>query len=189
MKSHWMKAVVMTAISILVAYSHAWIVAAGEEQKILRVKPDPARGRSWVLGLDAVQVREARTGQVIRNIRIPGWMVARTVCAPDLVLDRSGSAYISNNAQPKLWRIDADNFELKEIPIILIGRERWDVGFGALAFAADGSLLALTSAAGTLWRIDADRRTARLVETGLPFSRTCSIGARYLNQSTGSKQP
>ena len=187
MKSHWMKVIFLTAMSVLVMYSDAWIAAAGEEKETFRVMPDPSRGRSWALGLDAVRVREARTGQVIRKIEIPGWMVARTVCAPDLVLDRSGSAYVSNNAQPKLWRIDGDSFELKEMPIILMGRERWDVGFGALAFAADGSLLALTSAAGTLWHISADRRTARLVDPGAPFSRTCAIGTKHLRQSFGSK--
>lgn len=119
-----------------------------------RIRRDAARNRIWVLGLDHVRIYDGQSKLLIRRITLPGWTVARFACDPDMVLDNSGSAIVSSNVQPRLWRIDAGSFEVSEHLITLQGRERWDVGFGALAVGGDGMLLALTTVTEALWRID-----------------------------------
>src|SRR5262245_12460188 len=147
------------------------------ERGVLRVKVDGARSRLWVLGMDDVRVYDIVTNQQLRRIALPNWDVARFICDPDLVLDASGSAIISSNVRSKLWRIDADDFELKEREIRLDGRDQWDIGFGALMLAADGNLLALSSTGGWLWKIDLDAGTARLWNWGVPLLNVCDLMA------------
>jgi hypothetical protein len=147
------------------------------ERGALRVRIDGARGRLWVLGLDDVRVYDIVTKRQLRRIVLPNWDVARLICDPDLVLDAAGSAIISSNARSKLWRIDADDFELKEREIRLDGREQWDIGFGALMLAADGNLLALSSTGGWLWNVDVDSGTARLWNWGAPILNVCDLMA------------
>ena len=145
------------------------------EQGVLRVKTDGARDRLWVLSVDDLRIYDRARKQLIRRIALPDWSVARFICPPDLVLDGSGSAIVSSNAQAKLWRIDADTLEVKEREIRLRGREQWDVGFGALTLAADGSLLALSSTGGWLWNVNVDAGTARLWNRGTPLLNACDL--------------
>lgn len=147
----------------------------------LRLRRDDARKRIWLLGLDDVRVYDAGSKQLVGKIALPGWSVARFVCAPDMVLDGSGSAVISSNAQARLWRIDADSFELTVHEIRLHEREQWDIGFGALAFAADGTLLALTSLGGSLWSVDLGKASARLVELKRPLLNVCDLTPQFLD--------
>ena len=155
----------------------------------LRIRTDTARSRVWVLGLDNVRVYDTVKKRLIRQIELPSWSVARLACMPDMALDRSGSAFISSNAQPRLWRIDADSFEVKVHEISLHGREQWDVGFGALAFAADGTLLALTSPVGSLWRIDVGKASARIVEENTSLRNVCELTMQFLSDFTRSQKP
>lgn len=155
----------------------------------LRIRTDAARSRLWVLGLDNVRVYDAVSKRLVREIVLPNWTVARFICPPDMVLDSSGSAIISSNMRAMLWRIDADSFELKGHEIRLQGREQWDVGFGALAFAADGVLLALTSFGGSLWKIDVDKGSARIVDLNARFLNVCSLTTQFLNSLERSQQP
>lgn len=152
--------------------------AAMVEEDVLRTRTDAARGRVWVLGVDDVRVYEAGSKRLIRKIVLPGWSVARFVCGPDLALDRSGNAVIASNVQSRLWRVDGGNFAVSEREIALTGRERWDMGFGALAFAGDGSLLGLAANANSLWRIDAAGARASLVETYHPPLKDCAVPAQ-----------
>jgi hypothetical protein len=145
------------------------------ERGVLRVRIDGARGRLWVLGIDDVRVYDIVTKRQLRRIVLPNWDVARFICDPDLVLDAAGSAIISSNVRSKLWRIDADDFELKEREIRLDGREQWDIGFGGLMLAADGNLLALSSTRGWLWKIDLDAGIAHLWNWGVPMSNVCDL--------------
>ena len=132
-----------------------------------RIRRDAARNRIWLLGLDNVRVYDGQSRRLIRTIALPSWSVVRSGCDPDMVLDASGSAIVSSNVQPRLWRIDAGSLEASEHLITLEGRERWDVGFGALAVNADGTLLALTSVSDSLWSIDLGKGSAReFVPTG-----------------------
>lgn len=152
-----------------------------DEQGSLRFRTDAARNRLWALGVDDVRVYDAAKKQLIRKIVLPNWSVARFICDPDMVLDSSGSAVISSNVQARLWRIDADSFEVKEHEISLHGREQWDTGFGALAFAADGTLFAVTSSAGSLWSIDVGKRSARMLEPETTYLNVCELTPRLVN--------
>jgi len=155
----------------------------------LRVRQDKARNRIWLLGLEDVRVYDAGSKRLVRQIALPGWSVARFVCDPDMVLDGSGSAIVSSNVQARLWRIDGDTFEVNEREISLQERERWEVGFGALMFAADGTLYALTSTAGSLWKVDFARASASMVEPSKPPSKTCVFTAQFLRDIGRSRKP
>ena len=151
------------------------------EPDTLRVTTDTARSRVWVLGLDGVRVYDAVTKKLTRQIALPSWSVAPTpyACLPDLALDRSGSAFISSNATPVIWRIDADSFEVKQHEIRLHGREQWDIGFGALAFTADGVLYALTSSeSSSLWKIDFAKASGTMIAFRDPPSKACEKRGR-----------
>jgi hypothetical protein len=154
------------------------------EQDSLRVRADAERGRLWVLGVDTVRVYDAASKRLIREVVLPNWSVGRFVCNPDLAIDSSGSAIISSNVQARLWRIDADSLEVKEQEIGLQGKERWDVGFGALALAADGTLLGLTSTGGSLWKIDVDKGSARVVDLGGLLLNQCELTAQFAGKFT-----
>ena len=137
-------------------------------QDVLRIREDLVRNRLWVLTSSDVRVyNTAATGKrLIRTIALPNWSVVgyRNVCMPDLVLDRSGSAFIASNGQARLMRIDADRFALKDYAISFRERDGMDIGFGALAFAADGALFARTTPGGMLWKIALARSSATMTD-------------------------
>jgi hypothetical protein len=143
-----------------------------DQRAIVHLATDNARDRIWVLALDGVRVYRASTRQLVRQVVLRGWSVARFACAPALVIDRSGNGLVSSNAQPRLWKIDSRSFEVTERVVSLRQKEGWDIGFGALAFAPDGSLYGLTAAGGALWRID-ERGSAQLIDFGLPLLNAC----------------
>lgn len=155
------------------------------EQDVLRVREDPVRNRLWVLTLNEVRVyNTATTGKgLIRKIALPTRSVIgfRSVCMPDMALDRAGSAFVSSNGQARLLRIDADRFTLEDYAISFHERNGLDAGFGALAFAADGTLFARTTPGGLLWKIDIAK--ARATMTGaikkLPVD-PCAITTRSI---------
>ena len=151
-----------------------------------RIRRDETRNRIWLLGVDDVRVYDSVNGRLIRTIALPNWSVARYSCDPDMVLDGEGSAIVSSNAQSRLWRVDASSLEVSEHEIRLQGREQWDAGFGALAYAADGSLLALMSFGGSLWNIDLDGGTARMVPPSKMFFNACGSTMQYRRAAAAS---
>ena len=165
------------------------VVAADAKREALRARHDAARGRTWLLSLDAVRVYDTASGKLLREIVLAGWSVARLVCNPDLVLDESGSAFVSSNGQARLWRIDGRSFEQSVREVRMLERERWDIGFGALAFAADGTLVALTSLGGSLWKIDVGTGDARMVEQNPRLLNVCDFTAQLLNDIERSGKP
>ncbi len=162
---------------------------ADVQRNSLRVRQDKARNRIWLLGLDDVRVYDAGSKKLVRRIALPGWSVARYICDPDMVLDGSGSAIVSSNVQARLWRVDAATFEVMEQEISLQGREQWDIGFGALAFAADGGLLGLTATGGTLWRISMAGGSARPEGPDARLLNVCEFTTQLLKDLERSRQP
>jgi len=157
----------------------------------LRIRRDETRNRIWLLGVDDVRVYDAGSKRLIRKIALPSWSVVSFdfACMPDMALDRSGSAFVSSNVQAKLWRIDADSFEVKEYEISLLGREQWAIGFGALAFAPNGTLYALTSSAGSLWKIDVAKANASMIEPDSSPSTACAFTTQFLKDFERSQKP
>ena len=156
------------------------------EQRALRIKVDATRNRLWVLGLEHVYVYDITGKQLIRRVLLPNRSVAGFVCSPDMALDRSGSAFISSNVESRLWRIDAEDFGIKAQEITLHAGAGRDIGFGALAFATDGALFALTAHEGSLWRIDAVTLIASEIELSERLLGTCTLIAPH--QSIQSAQ-
>lgn len=145
------------------------------QQRALRVKVDAARNRLWVLALDHVYVYDITGKQLIRRVVLPNRSVAGFVCSPDMALDRSGSAFISSNVESRLLKIDAEDFGIKAHEITLHAGANRDIGFGALAFAADGALFALTAHEGSLWRIDVATLSANEVELSERVLNACTL--------------
>ena len=162
---------------------------AAVERDALRTRTDAARGRLWVLRLDDVRVYDAASKRLIRKIELPGWSAAGPTCPPDLVLDRVGSAYVSSTVTSKLWRIDTSTIKAEEIRITLVDKEQWEVGFGALAFTPDGTLLAVTALAGTLWKLDVDSGGARMVGQGAHFLKVCELTEQFLSDFDRRMKP
>lgn len=140
-----------------------------------RIRRDAVRNRIWLLGLDNVRVYDGQSKRLIREIALPGWSVARFACDPDLVLDVSGSAIVSSNTEARLWRIDGASFDVSQHPIALRERERWDVGFAALAVDVDGTLLALTSVLDSLWAVDLGTGSAGLAVPTATVRNMCGL--------------
>jgi hypothetical protein len=138
-------------------------VVVDGDQTTVRVRSDVARDRIWILALDHVSVYDRATRRLIRRIDLPSWSVADRVCQPDIVFDAGGSAFISHNLEPKLWRIRADSFELKAHTLRLVGKEHLDIGFSTLSIASDGTLLGRASTGGSIWRLDLEGGTAHEV--------------------------
>jgi hypothetical protein len=161
------------------------------ERDALRIRKDTLRNRLWVLTLDEVRVYDTAKNRkrLIRKIELPNWSVAQFICNPDMVLDSSGSAIISSNVQAMLLLIDADSFELKAREITLREREQWETGFRALTFAADGSLLALASMGGSLWKIDVTNADANMIRLDNPPLDACAFTPQLLNDFERSRQP
>ena len=143
------------------------------ERAALRVRRDEALNRVWMLNAEGVRVYDAATKQLIRAIELSGWSIAGVACRPDLALDSRGSAVVSSNVQPMLWLIDPVTFAVTVREVRLLEREQWDVGFGALAYSADGILLASTYQGGTLWRVDVEKGAAQVVLASA--ARSCSL--------------
>ena len=85
-------------------------------------------------------------------------------------------------SKSKLWRIDADSFAVTEHEIGLQGKERWDIGFAALAFAAGGNLYAMTSTGNSAWKIDLARGSASAVEFYSPPVKPCALTTELVNR-------
>lgn len=145
------------------------------EQRALRIKLDATRNRLWVLGLKHVYVYDITGKQLVRRVALANWSVAGFVCSPDMALDRSGAAFIASNVESTLWKIDAEDFGIEVQEVTPRGGANRDIGFGALTFAADGALYALTAHEGSLWRIDVARLRANEVALSERLLNTCTL--------------
>lgn len=123
-----------------------------------------------------------------RIVSIRGWLIllltvaAIAGCGDSKRLSHNSSGGRADNGQARLLRIDGDRFDLQEYAIRFDEREGRDIGFGALAFAADGTLFARTTPGGLLWKIDIAKGSAIMIEVNkkLPPDE-CAMTAQFLN--------
>ena len=156
----------------------------------LRVRTDVMRGRVWVLDDGQVRVYNRANRKLIRQISLPGWSLSMGACEPDLVLDRSGSAFISSNVVTTLWQVDADTLRVAQHDISLDNeRRQWDTGFSALAFGPDGTLYALTASWGAVWKVDVPAGVARAVQVNDPPGPDCAFSVRFLHDFEAAHKP
>lgn len=132
--------------------------------QVLAAMTHRARGERWELRSDSVEVHGP--SGAVRRVALPGaaTSASRDSCPPDLLLDRSGAAYVSSNAMPVLWRIDPASQDVRRMEIRLEEDEGRDIGFARLAWSTGGRVIyAVSSPPGALWRIDLDQGTASKV--------------------------
>lgn len=142
--------------------------------QVLRIREDPERNRLWLLDYEAVSIYDNTSGRLLQRIALPGWVAAgkQYSCPPDLVLDRSGTAFVSSNVLPVIWRIEGERFEVARLELALDADQDKDFGFSSLAFAPDGTLVA-RSGLGSVWRIDLRASSAARISSSSPAAR-CS---------------
>ena len=108
----------------------------------------------------------ATTGQLVKSISLQGanLSASRDTRLPDMLLARSGAMIVSSNAQPSLWRISPERFEVERFDVEVDRDHDKDFGFSDLAWSADGrELHAVSAATGSAWRIDLARGKATKV--------------------------
>jgi hypothetical protein len=134
---------------------------AGDTQ-VLRVRIDVARHRTWILATDGLYVHENGSDAAPARIRLPGWMhLARAqACPPAIALGNDGTAMVSSNAVPTLWRIDASGTRVERMEIGLVPDDRRDLGFASLQFEGTDIVNATAAVDGSRWRIDLRDRIA-----------------------------
>lgn len=164
--------VIVLATALLAACQSA-------EQTILRIRPDAERNLLWVLDHQGVAIHNNTSGRLVQRIALPDWVVAgrQFGCPPDLALDSSGAAIVSSNVLPVLWRIEPVRFEVSKLALALDADQDKDVGFSGLSFAPDGTLVAVGSSLGSLWRIDLRAASAKKVTSFAPARGACEAGA------------
>jgi len=144
---------------------------------ILRIRLDTQRQRLWILDIGNVHVFDLARNRLIRSIALPNWLYAGhgTNCLPDLQVDAHGAAFVSDNIQPKLWRIDAADFSVYERTVSLDSQHSVDAGFSALAIGEGGVMFAAMAAPGSLWRIDTDLFRAEHIPLREPIHGACAM--------------
>ena len=144
---------------------------------VLRVRLDVRRDRLWVLDVGRVHVIDLVTNQRIRTVVLPKWMFSahEDLCLPDLALDEHGAAFVSDNAQPKLWRIDPDDFNVYERTVRLDSHGNLDSGFSALVIGEGGVMFAAMAAPGLLWRVDTDLFRAENIPLDARLFGVCAL--------------
>ena len=144
---------------------------------VLRVRLDVRRDRLWVLDIGRVHVVDLATSRRIRTIALRNWMFSahEDLCLPDLQLDEHGAAFVSDNVQAKLWRIDGEDFSIYERSVKLDSHANIDSGFSALTIGEGGVMFAAMAAPGLLWRIDTDVYRAENVPLSARIFGACAL--------------
>lgn len=150
------------------------------DNTILRLRIDAARQRLWILDIGNVHVFDLAANRLIRTIALPNWFYSghATNCLPDLQVDRRGAAFVSDNVQPKLWRIDADSLSVHEREVTIDSQRSLDIGFSALSMSDSGVMFAAMAASGSLWRIDMDSYRATKIALSAPVHGACALETR-----------
>ena len=149
--------------------AHEW--GAGEP---VRARIDAPRQRIWLLTLDHVHVYDMRSLARVGRFELPSGSMAAFICPPDLVLNESGVAFVSNNVQPTLLEIDLATKSIREHRLATVSSKQWEIGFGRLLFGPDGTLFAVSAAGRTSWRIDVTAGVAHEIASGTETVPDCT---------------
>jgi hypothetical protein len=128
----------------------------------LRIASDASH--RWELAWDSVSLHDAATSALIRKFPLEGASQtnSRDFCPPDLVLTRTGTAYVTSNIQPVLWRVNPATATIERLDLELDSHHLREFGFTGLSASADGqTLYAFASSDGALWHLDPSTLEAR----------------------------
>jgi hypothetical protein len=164
-------------IAIVVLGLLCLATAAAAAGEVLRTRQDPERKRTWALTPDGVVLYDGR----VRRIALPGWHWADEAfsCAPDLALGPEGSAVVTSNVVPSLWRIDGRTLAVTRHELQLDEHAGRDIGFTGLVYLPEHrTFLGIGDSHGLLWRIDPLLRRAQHVPLATPVYGACGLAAR-----------
>jgi hypothetical protein len=142
-------------------------------------RTDTARSRLWVLDATGLSLHDSINGRRLRHVELPGLFLAGRddLCPPDVAFDAAGTAFVSSDVLPVIWRVDPERFEVTRIELAVDADQDKDVGFTGLSFASDGIVIAAGSTFPSLWRIDLNRASASKVASYPPSAAACEPGA------------
>jgi hypothetical protein len=141
-----------------------------------RYRPQPERGRAWVIEGNELFLEEPRKPR--RAITLPGWQWAGQpyACAPDIAIGPRGEAVVTSNVVPVLWKVDADTLAVSVHRVELDADADKDVGFSGLIYSdRHGAYLGVSELTGTLWRIDPLLRRAQKVALSARLFGGCAV--------------
>lgn len=148
-----------------------------------RSQVDSRRNRVWYLTPAGVHLFDVSRPERAA-VPLPGWVWAGAPygCLPDLALGPRGEAVVTSNVLPTLWRIDPDTLAVTEHALALDADTDKDVGFTGLVFSAQhGAYFAVSEAHGSLWRIDAQLKTAQKMPLSASVPQACGLTVRPLS--------
>jgi hypothetical protein len=161
------------------------------ELPALRYQLDATRNQLWVLDGAAVDVFDVTERLHKYRVAFQDWIWVGEPysCAPALALEPSGAALVASNVLPTLRRIDPETFTVTRHELSLDADADKDVGFTGLAFAEQGTLLAVSGSHGSLWRVDLWLNKAEKVELSKPVHGACGLATRPGGQPPGIARP
>lgn len=139
---------------------------------------DPVRQELWSISLDGVELRDARSGQVLHTVELEDWRWAGEphTCDPGLILGPAGELIVSSDVLPWLWRIDPKTLQATIHRPRLDADHEMDVGFASFEYAPHrGVFFGIDHWHGSLWEVDPDLETARKVVLDQPVRRACKV--------------
>ncbi len=145
----------------------------------IRHQADEARGHIWVLTRSGAVIFDATASRPIRRMPLPGWVWAGEPygCLPDLAHGPKGEAVISSDVVPTLWRVDPETFDVSVHALALDADSDKDIGFSKLEYSvAKSAYFGVSSAYGSVWRIDPLLERAQKVAQAAPQAPGCRIG-------------
>ena len=159
----------------VVAASLSLLAANALAAEPLRTVHDASRNRVWVLESDALYLHQGAQKQ---RYELPGWIYASEpyACSPDLTVDGQGSAVVSSNVVPVLWRVEPAKGQVTRHELALDADSDKDVGFSGLAYVPEqGVFFAVSATYGSLWRIDTLLRRAQKIPVSTPLRDACGL--------------
>ena len=149
---------------LLLALSLTALLPAAVHSQPLRIASNDLH--RWELNWETVSVHDAATSALIRKFRLDeaSQTGSRDFCPPDLVLTRMGTAYVTSNIQPVVWRVHPATNRVERLELEVDSHQSREFGFSGLTASEDGrTLYAFASSDGALWHLDPSALKARRI--------------------------
>lgn len=138
------------------------------------MKVDDKRNRLWIAGDDGVYIYNTVTKKLIKKIPLESAGDYGDSFLNDLVLDKNGSAYITDSFSPNLFHVDAETLQLKHfadmssIPWKTKDENPWNLNGIVISPNGEDLIVGKTND-GTLWKVNIKTKTIRQIKTSTPL--------------------